>query len=69
MDALKAKGYHEDIVESYADYYFRSFPILESHKKKLEGMRKNSNLHKVIQRFMECCAEVQKCNMDNKYYN
>ena len=22
-----------------------------------------------MQRFMECCAEVQKCNMDNKFCN
>jgi len=32
-------------------------------------MRKIDNIHKLVQRFMECCAEVQKCNMDNKFYN
>lgn len=32
-------------------------------------MRKNEIVHKKIQRFMECCAEVQKGNMDNKFYN
>lgn len=32
-------------------------------------MRKNEKIHKTIQRFMECCAQVQKCNMDNKFYN
>ena len=32
-------------------------------------MRKNDDIHHRIQRFMECCAEVQKCNMDNKFYN
>jgi hypothetical protein len=32
-------------------------------------MRKNEKVHKTIQRFMECCAEVQQCNMENKFCN
>lgn len=32
-------------------------------------MRKNEQTHKKMQRFMQCCAQVQKANMDNKFYN
>lgn len=66
---LKSLGYSQNLVEDYADFYFRSFPCAENIKKQLQGMRKNEDVHKRIQRFMECCAEVQKCNMDNKFYN
>jgi len=43
-------------VEDYADFYFRSFPVAEKSKTKLEEMRKKDDVHKIIQRFMECCA-------------
>lgn len=56
-------------MEDYADFYFRNFPCSEGSKKKIEEMRKNDSLHKKMQRFMECCAEVQKGNMDNKFFN
>lgn len=32
-------------------------------------MRKNEEFHKLSKRFMECCSEIQKCNLDNKAYN
>ena len=66
---LKSLGYSENLVEDYGDFYFRSFPCAENIKEQLEGMRKKEDVHKRIQRFMECCAEVQKCNMDNKFFN
>lgn len=49
-------NYSENLVEDYADYYFRNFPCLEGSKKKIEEMRKNEEVHKKIRRFMECCA-------------
>jgi hypothetical protein len=66
---LKNIGFGESLVEDYADFYFRGFPISETNKKKIEDMRKNEKVHKIIQRFMECCAEVQQCNMENKFCN
>jgi hypothetical protein len=49
---LKNIGYNESLVEDYADFYFRGFPISETNKKKIEEMRKNEKIHKMIQRFM-----------------
>jgi hypothetical protein len=66
---LQSLGYSENLVEIYADFYFRSFPPDEKVKGTLEDMRKKEDVHKRIQRFMECCAEAQKCQMDNKFYN
>lgn len=69
MASLKNLGFSDSLVEDYADFYFRGFTVGDANKKKVEEMRKNEGVHKSIQRFMECCAEVQKCNMDNKFYN
>ena len=66
---MKNLGFSESLIEDYADFYFRNFTVVDNNKKKLDEMRKNEKVHKLIQRFMECCAEVQKCNMDNKFYN
>jgi hypothetical protein len=53
---LKTLGFSESLIEDYADFYFRNFSVVENNKKKIDEMRKNEKVHKLIQRFMECCA-------------
>ena len=32
---MKAQGFNDIIVEDYADFYFRGFPVAEGSKKKI----------------------------------
>ena len=53
---LGKAGIKEELVEDYADYYFRSYDVPDGSKKKVEKIRENEQVHKIIKRFMECCA-------------
>lgn len=54
-------GYKDDLVENYADFYFRHFSPEESSKAKIEEMRKKEEIHGKIHRYMECYAELKQC--------
>lgn len=41
LEKLSKSGANAEIVEDYADYYFRSYDILEKNKGKVESLRKN----------------------------
>lgn len=62
-------GADAELVEDYGDYYFRGYDIPDKSKAKCEKLRKSEEAHTQIKRFMECCAEIQKCNIDNKAFN
>ena len=56
LEKLSKSGANAEIVEDYADYYFRSYDILEKNKVKVESLRKNESIHSLVKRFMEICA-------------
>ena len=62
-------GASAELVEDYGDYFFRGYDIPEKSKNNVEKLRKNDQAHNLIKRFMECCAQIQKCNLDNKAFN
>lgn len=41
MSKLGKAGIKDELVEDYADYYFRSYDIPEGSKSKVEKIRKN----------------------------
>ena len=61
LKEMGTSGYNEELIENYADYYFRNFAPLESAKGKIEDMRKKEEVHDRIHRYMECYAEMADC--------
>ena len=61
LKEMHSLGYSENIVEDYADFYFRNFPVDDKIKSNLENMRKNEQIHQTIHRYMECYAELKEC--------
>ena len=53
---MAGNGYKEEVIENYADYYFRNFAPQESSKSKIEEMRAKEEVHNKIHRYMECYA-------------
>ena len=61
LKEMGTSGYNQELIENYADYYFRNFAPLESAKTKIEDMRKKEEVHDRIHRYMECYAEMADC--------
>lgn len=69
LKEMAGMGYKEEVIENYADYYFRNFEAVESAKTKIEEMRAKEEIHNKIHRYMECYAEMADCEENNKFYN
>ena len=52
MARLAKEGADGELVEDYADFYFRNYEIPAKSKAKVEKLRKNEEAHKLVKRFM-----------------